>query len=274
MAPLACREPERDGLTGGGVTSVISYWPVSQKMYWHDASICLGENPTKALNRFDLCYSFKLLCWVEYGGTRQLHFAAKNYMRNYAYTAREYQPRCIPYKRALWTLAVLMFSHYINHLENTGALEGHLTLMVHKCLTIASALGYFHWWLRWVEPGDCDKLEWTKVLVVNKGDFCYKYSTALILMGSVQHLAYGHPKMLGHCFDNVYHQGHFIGDLPAWGKNPTEVQTKKVYDQEYEEVIAQIKNSLDLSLQGTVYQMIPTSLLNPEIVLPPKVFQE
>ena len=146
--------------------------------------------------------------------------------------------------------------------------------MVHECLTIASALGHFHQWQRWVELGDRDKREWTKVPVVNKGDFCYKYSMALILMGSVQHPAYSHPKMLGCYFDNVYHQGHFIGDLPALGKNPTEAQTKRVYDQEYEEVIARIENSLDLSLQGMVYQMIPTSLLNPKIVLPPKVFRE
>ena len=118
-----------------------------------------------------------------------------------------------------------------------------------------------------MEPGDRDKQEWAKVPVVNRGDFCYKYSMALILMGSAQHPAYGHPKMRGCCFDNVYHQGQFIGDLPAQGKNPTEVQTKRVYDQEYEELIAWIENSLDLSLQGMAYQMIPTSLLNPEIVL-------
>ena len=165
-----------------------------------------------------------------------------------------------------------MFSHYINHLENTGALEGHQSLMVHECLTVASALGRFHRWQRRVELGDRDKPEWTKVPVVNKGDFCDKYSMVLILMGSVQHPAYSHPKMLGRCFDNIYHQGRFIGDLPARGKNPTEAQTKRVYNQEYEEVIAQIENSLDLSLQGMAYQMIPTSLLNPEIVLPPKVF--
>ena len=167
-----------------------------------------------------------------------------------------------------------MFSHYINHLENTRALEGHWTLMVHECLTIASTLGHFHRWQRWVEAGDRDKQEWAKVPVVNRGDFCYKYSMVLILMGSVQHPAYSHPKMLGHCFDNVYHQGQFIGDLPARGKNPTEAQTKRVYDQEYKESIARIKNSLDLSLQGMAYQMIPTSLLNPEIVLPLKEFRE
>ena len=204
----------------------------------------------------------------------QLHFAAKNYMRNYAYTAREHQPRHIPYEQALRNLMVLMFSYYINHLENTRALEGHQTLMVNKCLTIASALGHFHQWQRWVELGDRDKPEWNKVPAVNKGNFCYKYSMALVLMGSMQHPAYGHPKMLGCCFDSVYHQNHFIGDLPAWGKNLTEAQTKKIYDQEYKEVIARIENSLDLSLQGTAYQMIPTSLLNPEIVLSPKVFWE
>ena len=93
-------------------------------------------------------------------------------------------------------------------------------------------------------------------------------------MGSAQHLAYGHPKMLGRCFDNLYHQGHFMGDLPARGKNPTKAQTKIVYDQECEDVIAWIENSLDLSFQGTAYQMIPMSLLNLEIVLPPKVFRE
>ena len=77
-------------------------------------------------------------------------------MRNYAYTAGEHPPRCIPYEQALRNLTVLMFSHYINHLENTGALEGHWTLMVHKCLTVASTLGRFHQWQRQVELGDRD----------------------------------------------------------------------------------------------------------------------
>ena len=90
----------------------------------------------------------------------------------------------------------------------------------------------------------------------------------------MQHPVFAHPKMLGRCYDNVYHQGHFILDLPAQGKNLTEAQTMKVYDQEYEEVIAQIKNSLDLSAQSKVYPIVPMSLLNPEIILPPKVFLE
>ena len=48
----------------------------------------------------------------------------------------------------------------------------------------------------------------------------------------------------------------------------------KVYDQEYKEVITQIENSLELSAQGMAYPMVPMLLLNLEIILPPKVFQE
>ena len=70
-----------------------------------------------------------------------------------------------------------MFSHYVNHLENTGALEGHRTLMVHECLTVASALGCFHQWQRWVQPGDRDKVDWANVLVISKGNFRHKYRT-------------------------------------------------------------------------------------------------
>ena len=118
-----------------------------------------------------------------------------------------------------------------------------------------------------VQLGDWDKPDWANVPVISKGDFCHKYSPALVLMGSAQHPVYAHPKMLGRCYDNVYHQGRLIRDLPAQGKNP-----KKVFDQEYEELIAE--NSLDLSLEGTAYPMVLTSLLNLEIVLPPKTFRE
>ena len=116
MVPVACREPEHDTLTGGGITSVISYWPMGQRTCWHNARICLGESPAETYNRFDLCYSFKILCQAEYGGTRQLHLATKNYIRNY--TARQPQNRRITYEQALWNLTVLMFSSlYKSHRE-------------------------------------------------------------------------------------------------------------------------------------------------------------
>ena len=272
MAPIACREPERDTLTGEGITSVISYWPTSQRTCWHDARICLGENPAETYKCFDLCYSFKILCRAEYGGTQQLHLATKNYVRNY--TAGQPQNRRITYERALRNLTVLMFSHYINHIENTGSLEGHRTLMAHECLMVAATLGRFHCWQRRVEPEGRDKPDWMKVPTVSAGDFRYKYSPALDLLGNAQHLTYAHPKLLGRCFDNVYHQGWLIGDLPARGKLPTKEQTQKIYNQEYEEVVAWIENTLDLTDKSPTYPLVPTSLRNPEIVLHPRLFRE
>ena len=96
MAPVSHpRYQDRDGLTGVRIVNIISYWPASQRTHWYDARICLGETRTNTLNRFDLCYSFKMLCQVEYGGTRQLHIATKNYARNYTYTAGIHQNRRI-----------------------------------------------------------------------------------------------------------------------------------------------------------------------------------
>ena len=80
MAPVShLRYQDGDGLTGMGIANIISYWLASQRTRWYDACICLGETRTNTLNRFDLCYSFKMLCRAEYGGTHQLHIATKNY---------------------------------------------------------------------------------------------------------------------------------------------------------------------------------------------------
>ena len=65
-----------------------------------------------------------------------------------------------------------------------------------------------------------------------------------------------------------------IGDLLAQGKPPTKEQTQKIYNQEYEEVVAQIQNTLDLSNESPSYPMVPTSLRNLEIILPSRLFQE
>ena len=245
---------------------------MSQRSCWHDAHICQGENPAETYKHFDLCYSFKILCQAEYNGTQQLHLATKNYVRNY--TARQPQNQQITYERALQNLTVLMFSHYINHIENTRSLEGHRMLMAHECLMVAATLGRFHHWQRRVEPAGRDKPDWMKVPTISVGDFRYKYSPALDLLGNAQHPTYTHPKLLGRCFDNVYHQGQLIGDLPAQGKPPSKEQTQKIYNQEYEEVVAWIKNTLDLTDESPTYPLVPTSLCNPEIILHPRLFWE
>ena len=276
MAPVSGpRFRDHNELTREGINGIISYWPVSQKTRWHDARICLGETRTDAFNRFDLCYSFKVLCQAEYGGTRQLHHAAKNYACNYGLTTGLHQNRHIPYERALRNLVVLMFSHYVNHLECTGSLEGHRTLMVHECLVVAAALGRYHRWQRRVSPQDRDTHDWTKVPVVPKDDFRHKYSPALTLLGNAQNPAYAHPKLLGRCFDNVYFCRQIIGDLPARGRAPhSEERTKLIYDQEYEELVHRLENMLDLTLESPSYSMVPTSLVNPDIVLPHHEFRK
>ena len=121
---------------------------------------------------------------------------------------------------------------------------------------------------------DCENSDWNKVPAIAKDDFRHKYSPALTLLGSTQNPAYAHPKLLGRCYDNVYHNGQFIGNLLARGKLPMEEEAKKIYDQEYEEVVAPIENILDLTDESPSYSMIPTSLINPDIVLPHRLFWE
>ena len=277
MAPVSGpRYQDRDELTRGGIVNIISYWPASQRTRWYDARICLGETKTDTLNHFDLCDSFKMLCRAEYGGTCQLHIAAKNYARNYSYTARIHQNRRITYERALRNLTVLMFSHFVHQLENSASLEGHRTLIVHECLQVAAALGRYHRWQCWVNLQEIssENADWNKIPKVAKDDFRHKYSPALTLLGNTQNPVFAHPKLLGHCYDNVYYNGRFIGNLPARGKLPTEEQSMKVYTQEYQEVVAWVENSIDLTEESPSYSVVPTSLVNLDIVLPHSLFWE
>ena len=94
-------------------------------------------------------------------------------------------------------------------------------------------------------------------------------------MGNAQNPAYAHPKLVGRCFDNVYFCGRIIRDLTARGKSPhSEERTKLIYDQEYEELVHRLENMLDLTLESPSYSMVPTSLVNPDIVLPHHEFQK
>ena len=270
MAPVSSpRYRDQDELTGGGIVNIILYWLASQRTRWYDARICLGETRTDTLDHFDLCYSFKMLCQAEYGGTRQLHVAMKNYMCNYSLSAGIHQNRWIPYERALRNLTVLMFSHYVHQLESSGSLKGHQTLMAHECLQVAAALGRYHRWQCQVSHQErSENADWNKVPAVAKDDFQHKYSLALTLLGNAQNPAFAHPKLLGHCYDNVYY------NLPVRGKPPTEDQSKKIYTQEYQEVVTRIENIIDLMEESPSYSIVPTSLVNPDIVLPHSLFQE
>ena len=166
MAPVSgLRYRDHNELTGQGIVNIMSYWLSSQRTHWYDARICLGETWTDTLNHFDLCYSFKMLCRAEYGGTCQLHIAAKNYVHNYAYSAGIHQNRRISYKRALRNLTVLMFSHFVHQLESSGSTEGHWILIAHECLQVVAALGHYHRWQRWVNLQEIsgENADWNKM---------------------------------------------------------------------------------------------------------------
>ena len=216
-----------------------------------------------------------MLCQVEYGGTRQHHLAVKNYARNYSYSAGIHQNHWITYERALRNLTV-MFSHHVHQLENSGSLEGHRTLIVYECLQVAAALGQYHRWQCRVNLQEIssENADWNKIPTVTKDDFQHKHSPALTLLGNAQNLAFAHPQLLRRCYNNVYFNGRLIGDLPARGKPPTEEQSKKVYTQEYQEVVTRVENSIDLTEESPLYSVGPTSLVNPDIVLPHSLFRE
>ena len=126
-----------------------------------------------------------------------------------------------------------------------------------------------------MHPVRTDTNDWIKVPVVPKGDFRLKYSPALTLLGNAQNPAYAHPKLLAGCFDNVYFCRRIIGDLPARGRAPhSEERTKLIYDQEYEELAHRLENMLDLTLESPTYSMVPTSLVNLDIVLPHHEFRK
>ena len=169
-----------------------------------------------------------------------------------------------------------MFSHFVHQLENSGSLEGHQTLVVHECLQVAAALGRYHCWQRRVnlQETPSENADWNKVPKITKDDFRHKYSPALTLLGNAQNPVFAHPKLLRRCYDNVYFCGRLISDLPARGRLPTEEQSIKVYTQEYQEVVTRVENSIDLMEESPSYSVVPTSLVNPDIILPHNLFRE
>ena len=147
---------------------------------------------------------------------------------------------------------------------------------MHECLQVAAALSQYHRWQCRVnlQETSSKNADWNKVPKITKDDFWHKYSPALTFLGNAQNPAFAHPKLRGHCYDNVYFCGRLIGDLPARGRPPTEEQSMKVYTQEYQEVVARVENSIDLMEESPSYSVVPTSLINPDIVLPHSLFRE
>ena len=58
------------------------------------------------------------------------------------------------------------------------------------------------------------------------------------------------------------------------GRPPMEEHTKKIYDQEYEEVMGRVENYMDLTNESPSFSVIPMCIVNPDIILPSKLFWE
>ena len=80
--------------------SILAYHPVTiRQNREHGAQFCLGESPE--FKQFDLCYSFKTLVQVEYGGVRQLYDTAWNYWNNRLLVYGNCEDTQMSYEKAL-----------------------------------------------------------------------------------------------------------------------------------------------------------------------------
>ena len=188
--------------------------PVSIRQNWdHSALFCLGENPD--FKRFDLCYSFKTLVHLEYGGFGQLHQAAWNYRNNRVAAFARSEDTRMSYEKALRNLIVFLFAHYIEAFECHGARQGHLAILALECLTVADELGRYHRWYKRADlrkPG-IEKTHWKDLPSVPQEDHRSSYTSGLAALGSPKQPSYGHPQKLSRYFDHVYHKSRNVGQL-------------------------------------------------------------
>ena len=264
MGPVSLRSSVRNKLTGN-LLSMIDYHPALPRI--PRAPFCLGETPDlqdTLFNQIDLRYSFHHIVRAEYGGEQELHMAAQNYRTNRVLdtTLPDQQP-LLTYEKALCNLIILMFGHYVDVFECHSSRFGHRTILVWECLQVAQGLGRYH---RWVKRGEAR--DWMVQPPLANDDARWNFSTTLSLLGDARDPTYAHPLVLGHYFDQVYHQGRFPGKLPKhWPGQATEV-TKERYDREMAEVCDRLCSFDDPNFRNSKI-LPPTSLVNQEIILDP-----
>ena len=97
------------------------------------------------------------------------------------------------------------------------------------------------------------------------------YIAGLAALGSPKQLSYGHLQVLGWYFDHVYHQSRNVGQLTWKARDKTTNYNETVYTRELGEILSYLWGLDDLN-HSTKYKRTPTSLLNPEIILPEAAF--
>ena len=104
-------------------------------------------------------------------------------------------------------------------------------------------------------------------------DDCHNsYNLALAALGNPKQPSYGHPKLLGRYFNHVYHMSQNIGQLTRKSWDKATDYNELVYNQELNELLSHLWGSGDLEYL-TQQMPGPTSLLNPEIILPEADFR-
>ena len=264
MGPVSLRPSTRNELTGN-LLSIINYHPASPRI--PRAPFCLGETPDlwdKLFNQIDLCYSFHRIVRAEYGGESELHVAAHNYRTNRTLDPALPDPqRLLPYEKALRNLIVMMFACYVDVFECHSSRVGHRTILVWECLRVAQGLGRYH---RFVKRGE--SRDWTLKPLIPNDDARWNFSTAMTALGDARDPTYTHPLLLGQYFDQVYHQGRFPGELPKRQPGQATEITQERYDREMTEILDRLCSFNDPNFRSSKV-LPPTSLVNPEIILPP-----
>ena len=207
-----------------------SYHPITVRQNWENgAPFCLGENPD--FKQFDLCYSFKALVCVEYGGFASLHKAAWNYWNNWVDAFNHSEDAHMSYEKGLQNLVVFLFAHYIEAFECHGAQQGHWASLVLECLMVADELGQYHHWYKRADlrkPG-IEKTPWKDLPSAPMEDHRSSYISGLAALGSPKQLSYGHPQVLGWYFDHVYRESRNVGQLTRKARDKATDYNETIY---------------------------------------------
>ena len=218
-----------------------SYHPITIRQNQENgAPFCLGENPD--FKPFDLCYSFKALVYVEYGGFVLLHKAAWNYQNNRVAAFNHSEDARMSYEKGLWNLVVFLFAHYIEAFECHGAWQGHQAILVLECLTVADELGRYHRWYKRAnlqKPG-IEKTHWKDLPSTPMEDHRSSYISGLAALGSPKQPSYGHPQVLGRYFDHIYHQSRNVGQLIQKARDKAIDYNETVYTRKLGEILSHL----------------------------------
>ena len=246
MAPGQHAPDAHQNLTGN-YNFNYSYHPITIRLNWENgAPFCLGENPD--FKQFDLCYSFKALVRVEYGGFGLLHKAVWNYWDNRVAAFNHSEDACMFYEKGLRNLVVLLFAHYIEAFECHGAQQGHQAILVLECLMVADELGRYHRWYKRanLRKPRIEKTRWKDLPSAPMEDHRSSYISGLAALGSPKQPSYGHPQVLIRYFDHVYHQSQNVGQLTqkAWDKATDYNET--IYTWELGKILSYLRGLDDL----------------------------